>query len=298
MGTARGTARGTAPLSAQTIFSTPFPLFSFSKTPPAFPPTIHPHPHHHHHQRQPPQQEVGNPPPRPLNSLCFPQQDDPSAIQLAGASLTIRHGFFFHDHITNEQLHETKSRRHTLSPTGAPASEGVRRSQLSFCEGSTGLSTTTPNCRCPRRSRCSSPSHPREVARQLHHQNRHPPHSKCQAQAWLSRPRRRLQRPHQHQHQHQHHERRRALHSQRENTSASFVRGPLAGANIAAATNVHVRFISSSFDLSPSLSRWPITRLFPLGFLIMLPNGHANIHFRYQGATIQVSQVQKHIRTT
>lgn len=129
-----GTARGTVPpLSANHLFYPVPPLLIF-QNPSSFPSRIHPHPHQHH-PRQPPRQKVGIPQPHPPNnSLCFPRQDDPSAIQLAGASLTIRHGSFFHDHITNEQLHDTESRRHTLSPTGAPASEGVRRSQLSFCE--------------------------------------------------------------------------------------------------------------------------------------------------------------------
>jgi hypothetical protein len=61
---------------------------------------------------------------RIAGSLCFPKQDDDPELNLAtghlNSNLTVA---FFHDHITNEQIHVAESSRHTLNPTGARASE-------------------------------------------------------------------------------------------------------------------------------------------------------------------------------
>jgi hypothetical protein len=64
----------------------------------------------------------------------------------------------FHEHITNEQLHDSESARHTLNPTGPrERARGARRSQLSFCEEGP---TPTPECRCHCRRRRQSTLQP------------------------------------------------------------------------------------------------------------------------------------------
>lgn len=62
----------------------------------------------------------------------------------------------FHDHITNEQLHDTESRRHTLSPTGAPRAKESGDLNYRSVKDLLDYRLPTPNCRRPVPTRCST----------------------------------------------------------------------------------------------------------------------------------------------
>lgn len=74
-------------------------------------------------------------------------------IDLAQAILIPPNHCYFHDHITNEQIHVAKSIRHTLNPTGARASEEERRRESGDLNYRSAKRSTTSECRCPCRRR-------------------------------------------------------------------------------------------------------------------------------------------------
>jgi hypothetical protein len=166
-----------------------------------------------------------NPPPQlaPAHPVFARDSKTAPPIQLAKATFFNPSSSSFHEHITNEQLHDSESARHTLNPTGArERARRARRSQLSFCEEGP---TPTPECRCHCRRRRPSTLQPSGFP-PLDVQTRQPS-TRCLAQAWQSC----------HPRQHQHRPPGRPHSPQRENTSASFATGPSAGASTGADMN-------------------------------------------------------------
>jgi hypothetical protein len=171
----------------------------------------------------------------------------------------------FHEHITNEQLHDSESARHTLNPTGPrERARGARRSQLSFCEEGP---TPTPECRCHCRRRRQSTLQPSGFPRSTCKRDK--PSTRCLAQAWQSC----------HPRQHQHRLPGRPHSPQRENTSASFATGPSAGASTGADMSGLVCLIFLYCRRRRSApGRCKLT--------------HSR---RYQGAPVQVHEVSQHL---
>lgn len=237
------------PSSAQTVFSTSFPLFSFSQTPPTFslPISSITSPTRVNSNEVNNSVQVAT-----YNSLCLIDKQDTITTHLAQGHLNPTHPstVISHEHITNEQIHDSKSSRHTLNPTGAR--ERARRAD-DFNYRSVRVDTNSAS-RCNCRPASSIQLFPAESLPKVQARDNQ---SRCPAQVWQSR----------HHRWHQHRPRERPQSPQRENTNASFAIGRLAGASTVAVTSDHVRYISLPdvrCNHFPSRSRPLTTRSFPL----------------------------------